>query len=105
VLDVVVYLSAAAGVVVLARRAREIKQSGFNDLGALLGTRFPELQAGFTLREGLAKARQVVPGLDWSAIDEALVAYEEQKYGGFTMPSVPQPAVAALFDALQRPGL
>lgn len=105
VLDLAVYVSAAAGVILLLRPAHKDRQISFNDLGTLLGTRFPELQGGFTLREGLAKAREVAPGLDWNAIDEALVSYEEQKYGGAGTASAPQPAVADLIDALRRPGL
>lgn len=102
VLDLAVCISAGAGVVALLRPTRKAQQSSFKELGEVLGKRFPELQAGFTLREGLAKAREVAPGLDWNAIDEALVVYEEHKYGGSSTASTPQPVVADLIATLRR---
>ncbi|MGA2665530.1 MAG: hypothetical protein ABSF83_11345 [Nitrososphaerales archaeon] len=89
----------------LTGRGRSARAAGFGELGAALRARFPELPDGFTLREGLARARREEPGLDWNGIDRALVAYEGQRYGGLSMlaPDAEAPPLGELVRALRRP--
>jgi hypothetical protein len=100
----VVYASVVAGLVVLWKTPRLIREVSFKALGEVLKARFPDLPAGFTLREGLARARQEEPGLDWNSIDEALASYEDQRYGGLPGQGGPKLALESLIMALRRPG-
>jgi hypothetical protein len=100
----VVYASVVAGLVVLWKTPRLIQDVSFKVLGEVLKTRFPDLPAGFTLREGLARARQEEPGLDWNGIDEALASYENQRYGGLPEQGAPKLALESLIMALRRRG-
>ncbi len=100
-LNLLAYLTAAAGVAVLVRTHAIVRDRTFGELGAVLRGRFPELPEGFTLREGLAKAEDFVPGLDWSAIYRALDAYEGNRYGGLPEPTASQPVLAGLVAALR----
>jgi hypothetical protein len=103
-LDAAVYASAIAGVVMLRRPSRMVEEGSFRALGDVLRARFPDLPAGFTLREGLAKAREVEPGLDWNEIDQALASYEGYRYGGLPDSGAPQPALSSLISVLRRSG-
>ena len=101
-LDVAVCASGVAGLVILRRPSKVLGDISFSALGEVLRARFPDLPAGFTLREGLAKAREVEPGLDWDGIDQALVSYEGFRYGGLPDSTLPQPAISNLILALRR---
>jgi len=103
-LDVLVYCSVIAGAVMLRRSTRTLGDVSFRALGDLLRARFPDLPKGFTLREGLAMARTAEPGLDWNGIDQALVAYEAYRYGGFPESGSMPPALSNLVAVLRRPG-
>jgi hypothetical protein len=96
-----VYISLAAGLVVLSRTPRYVGDT-FEALGQVLRDRFPDLPAGFTLREGLIRARQLAPELDWNEIDGALRAYEDYRYGGLPKTGDTVPALAGLISALRR---
>lgn len=100
--DSLVYASLAAGLVFLLRAPRQLRAGSFSALGEVLRARFPDLPAGFTLREGLARARQVVPGLDWEEIDKELQAYEGYRYGGLPDSGAPSAAISNLVVALRR---
>jgi hypothetical protein len=52
------------------------------ELENALRKRFPDLPYGFTLREGLARARPMAKGVDWGSVERELREYEEQRYGG-----------------------
>jgi len=104
-LDAAVYLAAALGAVAMrTRRGRASGAGSFGELGEALRVRFPELPEGFTMREGLARARREEPGLDWDGIDRALVAYEGQRYGGLPLPpqEAEAPPLGELVRALRR---
>ncbi len=101
-LDVAVYATAVAGVVVLLRRRRPTCDPSFRALGEVLRARFPDLPPGFTLREGLAKAREAAPGLDWDGIDKALITYEGYRYGGLPESGAAPPVLSNLIYALRR---
>ncbi len=99
--DAAVYVTLAAGLVVLWRTPRYVGNT-FEALGQALRERFPDLPAGFTLREGLARARALTPELDWNEIDDALRAYEDYRYGGLPKTGAVVPALAGLISALRR---
>jgi len=101
-LNVVVYASFVAGLVVFVRSPRQLQAVSFRTLGDLLRSSFPDLPAGFTLREGLARARQAQPGLDWDAIDRELGTYEGYRYGGLPDSGSTGPALSALVSSLRR---
>jgi hypothetical protein len=101
-LDVAVYATVVAGVVVLRRARRSSDHPSFRALGEVLRARFPDLPPGFTLREGLAKARDVEPALDWNGIDHALIAYEGYRYGGLPESGPSPPALSNLVYVLRR---
>jgi hypothetical protein len=100
-LNVVVYGFLISGLVVLARTPRLVENS-FEALGQLLKETFPELPAGFTLREGLVRAREARPELDWVEIDRELRAYEDYRYGGLPRTASSVPALSGLISALRR---
>jgi hypothetical protein len=99
-----VYAFLVVGLVVLRRKPRMSIGGGFRTLGEVLRARFPDLPDGFTLREGLVRARQVEPGLDWGAIDQALIAYEGYRYGTLPESGASSPVVVNLVTALRRSG-
>jgi hypothetical protein len=88
----------------LRRPSRWSDEKSFRALGEVLRARFPDLPSGFTLREGLAKARVAEPGLDWGEIDKELVSYEGYRYGGLPETGGPQEAISLLISALRRSG-
>jgi hypothetical protein len=101
ILNLLAYAAAASGVAVLVRSPSKVRERTFRELGDVLRGRFPELPEGFTLREGLARARQVAPLLDWGEIYRALDDYEGYRYGGFPEPNSQQPALVGLVAALR----
>ncbi len=100
-LDVVVFSSLVLGIVVLLRTPR-LTENSFQTLGRILRESFPELPVGFTLREGLARAREARPELDWVEIDRELHAYEDYRYGGMPETNSSVPALSGLISALRR---
>jgi hypothetical protein len=100
--NLLVYATLAAGLVLLLRPVRSLRGDTFFALGEVLRARFPDLPTGFTLREGLTRARQVAPQLDWGAIDEELRAYEGYRYGGLPDSGAPSVVIAELTAALGR---
>jgi len=84
----------------LVRSPSGFRERTFRELAEVLRGRFPELPEGFTLREGLARAREAAPMLDWGEIYRALDGYEAYRYGGLPEPDSPQPALAGLVAAL-----
>ncbi len=100
--DLLVYASLAAGLVLLLKPPRSVQADSFFALGEVLKATFPDLPAGFTLREGLSRARQAVPGLDWNEIDRELQAYEGYRYGGLPGSGAPGPVISELTSALRR---
>ena len=101
VLNVVAYLLLAGGLIVFLRSAPRVQVNSFRALGELLRARFPDLPPGFTLREGLARARRSQPGLDWDEIERELGAYEGYRYGGLPDSGSPGPALAKLVSSLR----
>lgn len=95
------YSSLASGVVFLSRTRRYVGDT-FEALGQALKERFPDLPSGFTLREGLARARELVPNLNWKEIDDALRAYEDYRYGGLPKVGSPTVPLSGLISALKR---
>lgn len=86
---------------VLSRTPRLVENS-FEALGQILKETFPDLPDGFTLREGLVKAREARPELDWVEIDRELHAYEDYRYGGMPETGSSVPALSGLISALRR---
>ncbi|MGD0638701.1 MAG: hypothetical protein ABSA72_11755 [Nitrososphaerales archaeon] len=76
--------------------------AAFHLLEEALGRSFPDLPRGFTLREGLTRARLAGLGLGWEEIDRKVAEYETFRYGGGPIPSLPQPEVMRLVKVLRR---
>lgn len=72
----------------------------FREIELALEKRFPDLPEGFTLKEGLSRARTTEPGLRWDDIDAALGAYEAHRYGDLPVSQAPQPELKRLIIEL-----
>lgn len=102
-LNGIVYVSFIIGAVSFVRASpRQEDVSSFRMLGELLRSRFPDLPAGFTLREGLARAKQDQPELNWRSIEQELAAYEGFRYGGLPESGASGPALSKLVASLRR---
>lgn len=91
-LNLVVFSTLAVGLVV--RQRRRIRLRGGVDvvywrLNATLTKRFPDLPPGFTLREGLARARASARDIDWATFEKELSSYEAFRFGGGLQPAMP----------------
>lgn len=106
-LNVAVYASIALGVVQSRRRRSTTRladtKTAFSQLESALTKRFPDLPEGFTMREGLSRARSLDPGLGWDQIEESLEGYEAYRYGGDAAPSGEQPELTRLIRELRSP--
>ncbi len=76
--------------------------AAFHLLVDALARSFPDLPFGFTLREGLTRARLAGLRLRWEDIDRTVVEYETFRYGGGPIPALPQPEVMSLVKVLRR---
>ncbi|MDA4134351.1 MAG: hypothetical protein OK441_02135, partial [Thaumarchaeota archaeon] len=76
--------------------------AAFRLLEDALRRSFPDLPYGFTLREGLARARLAHFSLRWEDIDRTVAKYETFRYGGGPIPTLPQPEVMRLVKVLRR---
>jgi len=76
--------------------------AAFHLLEDALGRSFPDLPYGFTLREGLTRARLAGLRLGWEDIDRRVTEYETFRYGGGPLPALPQPEVMRLVRVLRR---
>ena len=105
-LDILVYLSLILGV--FEMRRREAKQRvedpllAFALLEKSLQKAFPDLPAGFTLREALSFAERLRLKVDWGRVQLALERYEAFRYGGATLPEQVQEEVLRLAAILPR---
>jgi len=106
-LDILIYLSLILGVF-KARRIRaampRIKDPvlAFALLEKSLQKAFPDLPAGFTLREALSLAERLRLKVDWGRVQLALERYEAFRYGGATLPEKVQEEVLRLAAMLPR---
>jgi hypothetical protein len=97
------YVTLGAGLVQARRRARidpTTLDEAFHELELVLKKRFPDLPEGYTLREGLSRARSTEPGLRWDDIDVALGAYEAHRYGDIAASQAPRPELKRLITEL-----
>jgi len=101
--NVLVYSSIIVGLVQWRRRP----VSGPVDLNAMfrqlepaLERRFPDLPEGYTIREGLSRARSLGLDLRWEKIENALEGYEAYRYGDGSLPSSAQPELEKLVRRL-----
>ena len=105
--NVVVYASIAVGVIQGRRRRATVRPAGadstFIQLESALNKRFPDLPEGFTIREGLSRARSLEPDLGWDRIEKSLEGYEAYRYGGDLAPSGEQPELVKLIRKLRSP--
>ena len=105
ILNAAVYLSLAAGVVQWSRQRtpRPADAPGaFHLLEVGLKRAFPDLPEGFTLREGLSRAKLAGFQVSWDDIDRTVADYEAYRFGGEASPSLPQPELMRLVRALWR---
>jgi hypothetical protein len=105
VLNAAAYASVAAGAVQLRRQRPPKAVDGadaFRLLEVALKRSFPDLPMGFTLREGLARARLSGLDLGWDEIERKVTEYEAFRYGEAQAPALPQTGVMSLVDALWR---
>ena len=105
-LDILVYLSLIIGVLKARRGAAtpgvEDPVLAFALLEKSLQKAFPDLPAGFTLREALSLAERLRLKVDWGRVQLALERYEAFKYGGATLPEKVQDEVLRLAAILPR---
>src|SRR3989454_12447205 len=88
--DILIYLSLILGVFEARRRAAtprvEDPVLAFALLEKSLLKAFPDLPAGFTLREALSLAERLRLKVDWGRVQLALERYEAFRYGGVAPP-------------------
>jgi len=105
-LDILIYLSLILGVVKARRGAAtprvEDPVLAFALLEKSLQNAFPDLPAGFTLREALSLAERLRLKVDWGQVQLALERYEAFRYGGATLPEKVQDEVLRLAAILPR---
>ena len=105
ILNVAVYVSLGAGLLQLRRQrppSASDTQSAFRLLASGLRRAFPDLPTGFTLREGLSRARLAGLNLRWDEIDQGLADYEAYRYGDGSAPDLPQSELMKLVRMLWR---
>jgi len=104
--DILIYLSLILGVFEARRRAAtprvEDPVLAFALLEKSLLKAFPDLPAGFTLREALSLAERLRLKVDWGRVQLALERYEAFRYGGATLPEKVQEEVLRLAAILPR---
>ncbi len=103
VLNGIVFSALALGLAIRVRR----KSRGPEELGAIyrrlgfrLTKKFPDLPPGFTLREGLERARPTSPGIDWALLENELGSYEAFRFGGSGEPKSPHGETLKLLRVL-----
>jgi len=105
VLNVAVYVSLGAALLQLHRqRTPSPPDAGgaFMLLGSGLRRAFPDLPQGFTLREGISRARLAGLDVGWDEIGRTLEVYEAYRYGGGPAPELPQSELMRLVKVLWR---
>jgi hypothetical protein len=97
-----VFATLAVGLAIrLRRKPRDFGMVAvYGRLGAALTKRFPDLPLGFTLREGLARARSYTPGIDWVSLEKELGSYEAFRFGGGKVPTGPNDETLKLLRTL-----
>ncbi|MGA2664598.1 MAG: hypothetical protein ABSF83_06625 [Nitrososphaerales archaeon] len=104
-LNLAAYASLAAALLQWGRQRPPRPTDGpaaFRLLERALRRSFPDLPRGFTLKEGLSKARLDGPALRWEEIDRTVADYEAFRYGDGPAPSLPQPELMRLVKVLWR---
>ncbi|MDA4126796.1 MAG: hypothetical protein OK452_06310 [Thaumarchaeota archaeon] len=78
-----VFSSLAIGLAIRLLRRTSDLQAGtvYTKLGATLTKRFADLPPGFTIREGVARARLSARGIDWVSLQGELDIYEAFRFG------------------------
>lgn len=103
--NVVAYASLAGAVIQWNRQKVPKPVDGvgaFHLLDSALRRSFPDLPMGFTLREGVSRAKVAGLSVGWESIDQKLAEYEAFRFGGGSAPSLPLPEVMRLVKALRR---
>ncbi len=104
VLNALVYAGLAYQL--LSRRKRQVRAvtitDAFRDLGAALLASVPGMPKGFTLREGVEKAKSLGIDADWTRVGDALKAYESLRYGGEQSQPADFSEVVSLAESLEE---
>jgi hypothetical protein len=84
-----VFSTLAVGLAIRLRRKSNMIQMGtvYANLSITLSKRFVDLPPGFTLREGIARARLSAREIDWVSIQAELDSYETFKFGNGPQPT------------------
>lgn len=104
--NVVVYATLGFGLVRLRRKGRETPgsvEAAFRQIEAALERRFPDLPEGYTMREGLSRARTLDLDVRWDSIEAALDEYEGHRYGDLPISHPPGPELRKLANDLRGP--
>jgi hypothetical protein len=103
VVNAVVFSTLAIGLAVRFRR-RPHENEGtwvvYRKLETTLTKRFPDLPQGFTLREGLTRARASASGIDWVSLENELGSYEAFRFGNGPQPAGPNIETVKLLRTL-----
>jgi hypothetical protein len=85
------------------KKARALTMAdAFKELGAALLAAVPGLPKGFTLREGVEKAKSLGIVADWGKVGGALRAYESMRYGSEPDPAADFSEVISLAESLEE---
>ncbi len=104
----VVVFSALAAQIALRRRKKVVKApditAAFKELQRALETSDLGLPPGYTLREGIGKARGLGLNVEWDSVGRALSAYEGEVYGGKKDQGVEYSEILSLSRELKEVG-
>jgi hypothetical protein len=103
-LNTAIYALLIAGVALLARRSAlsNDPSQAFLTLAKSIENAFRDVPAGYTMREGIERARELGVKVDWTKVGLALERYESWRYGMAQKPSGGNSEVIRLAKAITR---